>query len=97
MNLNELPRVLVYPDDSFGLDELLNMDIVNYSLGYYEIPTIINPMYDPLTSHEVDSSEFFMDAEEFEAYRDVHGSEEFMEDYEKDITKFKSMMYRHTY
>lgn len=97
MNLNDLPKVLVYPDDSFGLDELINMDISNYTLGYFEIPDTIDPMYDPLTTHETDSSDFFMDAEEFEAYRDLHGAEEFLDDYEKDINNFKPMMYRHTY
>lgn len=92
MEINNLPKVMVYPDESFGLDELLNLDISNYTLGYYEIPDNVNTEL-----HEVDNSDFYMDSDEFEAYRDFHGAEEFLNDYEKDIKKFKPMMYRYTY
>ena len=92
MEIDKLPKVMIYPDESFGLDDLINMDISNYTLGYYEIPDSVNNEL-----HEVDNSDFYMDSHEFEAYRDLHGAEEFLNDYEKDIKKFKPMMYRHTY
>ena len=94
LNENELPKVLVYRDESFGTDDLTNVGIENYTLGYYEVPAKLNPMY-PEGTHELNSSEFFMDSDEFHAYRDFHGAKELMEDYDKDITKFKPMMYRH--
>lgn len=97
MELYNLPKVLVYSDESFGLDKLTGADISNYSLGYYEVPKVINPLYANGNHHEVDSSEFYMDSDEFESYHDLHGAEEFLNDYEKDIKNFKPMMYRHTY
>ena len=92
--LYNLPKVLVYSDGSFGLDELTGADFSNYRLGYYEVPKVINPLFANGNHHEVDSSEFYMDFEDFEAYRDIHGPKEFMDDYGKDAKDFKPMMYR---
>ena len=86
-----LPKVLVYSDESFGTDTLEGLDISNYCLGYYEIPAKLNPLFDPSTTHEVDSSEFFIDAGEFEAYTD---EADFLRDYGKDLKNFRQMLYR---
>lgn len=90
-SLLNLPKVLVFSDDSFGTDTLEGLDITNYRLGYYEIPAKLNPLFNPTTTHEVDSSEFYMDADEFEAYTD---EAEFLSDYDKDLKNFRQMLYR---
>ena len=90
--LYNLPKVLVYSDDSFGLDEVTGVDLSNYVLGYYEKVKGFQ-LHDNMT-HEVDFSDFWMPGDEFEAYRDTYGPVEFMEDYGKDAKDFKPMMYR---
>lgn len=88
--LYNLPKVLVYSDESFGLDELTGADLSNYRLGYYEIPK--NYLQHDNIDHEVNHSEFYMDFEDFESYT---SPDEFMDHYEKDLSNFNKMLYRH--
>lgn len=87
-----LPKVLVYSDDSFGEDEVKGIPDSEYSMAYYLPYEGNHPVYG-VDSPEVDKSEFQIDAEEYDSYKD--DPELFMEHYGHDITKLKPMLYRH--
>ena len=87
-----LPKVLVYSDESFGEDDVKDIPDSEYSLAYYLPYEGNHPVYGT-DSPEVDKSEFQIDAEEYDSYKDE--PELFMEHYGHDLTKMKPMLYRH--
>lgn len=88
----DLPKVLVYSDESFGEDDVKGIPDSEYSLAYYLPYEGNHPVYG-VDSPEVDKSAFQIDAEEYDSYKDE--PELFMEHYGHDLTKMKPMLYRH--
>lgn len=90
-----IPKVLIYTDDSFGEDELTGVPNDNYEFGYYQVPRKLSSLM-PKDSHEVDSSEFWISADEMMAYpKTVQGEQELMEDYGVKHSELRPMRYRY--
>lgn len=90
--LTNLTKVLVYSDESFGEDTVNGIPDSEYSMAYYLPYEGTHPVYGD-DGTEVDKSEFQIDGEEYDSYKDE--PELFMEHYGYDFTKLKPMLYRH--